>query len=178
MRIEKLSTSVICRVISDIRRRSGHDRMMECPTLRKHSVMIQAPKPRRTMHSHGAVALVGGLVKSIGAMVSRWCSAGRGRSISTPMMTACAMKNRSTTNDGEKRNPDPRHPSNKPVVHFMLYGETPHPVPGGRIPKDWPESHFWSGDWHEVNCPKCLQKRERIRKYQMLQDVPADQGAH
>jgi hypothetical protein len=47
------------------------------------------------------------------------------------------------------------------IVHYMHHGQTACAKPGP--PKKWKAGHMWSGDWDDVDCPRCLQRRIKRR---------------
>ena len=54
------------------------------------------------------------------------------------------------------------------IVHYMQYGMTACMREGP--PKDWPEGHFWSGDWADVTCDDCLAGRDLIQTFTVSAD--------
>ena len=40
------------------------------------------------------------------------------------------------------------------IVHYLHHGQTACAKPGP--PKLWKAGHKWSGDWDDVDCPRCL----------------------
>ena len=48
------------------------------------------------------------------------------------------------------------------IVHYMHHGQTACAKPG--VPKTWKSGHMWSGDWADVDCSRCLQRRISMKK--------------
>jgi hypothetical protein len=46
------------------------------------------------------------------------------------------------------------------MIHYLQHGIAPCMGPLTGLPKDWPQGHFWSGRWDDVDCDTCLERKD------------------
>lgn len=47
------------------------------------------------------------------------------------------------------------------IVHHLHHGRTACAMSGRHgTPPEWPDGHFWSANWQDVDCQSCIAKRD------------------